>query len=313
MTDFKRLLSQAWERKIFSEKDLHALLWRAMELFTEESTVLVLSAEPNLNVCGDVHGQFYDVRYLFDIGGKVEAGQRYLFMGDYVDRGYFSVETATLLMCLKVVYPERIYLLRGNHECRAITQSYGFYDECVRKFGHAGIWKLFMELFDHLPLAAIVDNRIFCVHGGISPSLPTIDDIRILHRVEELPSDGPYADLEWSDPSTAVEQWEHSYRGAGYLFGPRAAEQFLRINGLAQIARAHQLATRGYEKYFGGSVVTVWSAPNYSYRTKNSASIMVVTPGARESEFLIFEAVPADQRELPPDAYVTSLAGGWDC
>lgn len=134
-----------------------------------------------------------------------------------------------------------------------------------------------MELFDHLPVAAVVDERIWCVHGGISPSLPTIDDVRTLQRVVEIPADGPFADLMWSDPSTSVEQWEHSYRGAGYLFGTRAVEQFLRINGLAQIVRSHQLAPQGYQKYFNGTVITVWSAPNYSYRTKNSASIMKVS------------------------------------
>lgn len=116
---------------------------------------------------------------MFDIGGKC-PNSKYLFLGDYVDRGYFSLETITLLMLLKVNYPNSIYLLRGNHECRAVTTTYGFYEECVRKFSHAGIWRCFMELFDHLPLAAIVDGRIYCVHGGISPSLPTIDDVRIL-------------------------------------------------------------------------------------------------------------------------------------
>lgn len=211
---------------------------------------------------------------------------------------------------MKVNYPARIYLLRGNHECRAVTQTYGFYDEAYRKYGHAGVWKMYMELFDQLPLVAIIDERIFCVHGGISPSLPTIDDIRILNRSSEIPSEGPFADLQWSDPSTALETWEHSYRGAGYLFGPRAVDQFLRINDLKMIARAHQLAIAGYQKYFNGTVVTIWSAPNYSYRTKNSASIMVVK--SAEEEFKIFEAVPADQRELPPDSYMSSLTGGWD-
>lgn len=182
---------------------------------------------------------------MFEVGGKV-PNSRYLFLGDYVDRGYFSLETITMLICLKVLYPQTIYLLRGNHECRAVTQSYGFYDECVRKFGHAGIWRCFMELFDHLPIAATVDDRIYCVHGGISPSLPTLDDIRTLQRVAEIPSDGPFADIMWSDPSPTIEQWEHSYRGAGYLFGARAAEQFLKINDLSQIVRAHQLAMQGY-------------------------------------------------------------------
>ncbi|KAE8301781.1 Serine/threonine-protein phosphatase [Giardia duodenalis] len=310
MPDFASYLERCLNREILPEADVLALLWRAMELLSEEPTVIPISSAPSLNVCGDVHGQFYDVRYMFEFGGKIVDGARYLFLGDYVDRGYYSLETITLLLCLKVNYPARIYLLRGNHECRAVTQTYGFYDEAYRKYGHAGVWKMYMELFDQLPLVAIIDERIFCVHGGISPSLPTIDDIRILNRSSEIPSEGPFADLQWSDPSTALETWEHSYRGAGYLFGPRAVDQFLRINDLKMIARAHQLAIAGYQKYFNGTVVTIWSAPNYSYRTKNSASIMVVK--SAEEEFKIFEAVPADQRELPPDSYMSSLTGGWD-
>lgn len=166
-----------------------------------------------------------------------------------------------------------------------------------------------MELFDHLPIAATVDDRIYCVHGGISPSLPTLDDIRTLQRVAEIPSDGPFADIMWSDPSPTIEQWEHSYRGAGYLFGARAAEQFLKINDLSQIVRAHQLAMQGYQKYFNDTVITVWSAPNYAYRTKNSASIMKVSQDTQE--FIIFEAVPADQREMPPESYLNAQSG-WE-
>ena len=113
----------------------------------------------------------------------------------------------------------------------------------------------------------------------------------------------------WSDPSPTIEQWEHSYRGAGYLFGARAAEQFLKINDLSQIVRAHQLAMQGYQKYFNDTVITVWSAPNYAYRTKNSASIMKVSQDTQE--FIIFEAVPADQREMPPESYLNAQSG-WE-
>ncbi|TNJ26803.1 Serine/threonine-protein phosphatase [Giardia muris] len=311
MPDFSTFLDRCLKREILHEDEIRDILWRAMEVISEEPTVIPLSSKPFLNVCGDVHGQFYDVRYMLDFGGKVSNGTRYLFLGDYVDRGYYSLETITLLICLKINYPTTIYLLRGNHECRSVTQTYGFYDEAFRKYGHAGVWKLFMELFDQLPLAAIIDDRIFCVHGGLSPSLPTIDDIRTLNRTSEIPPEGPFADLQWSDPCTSLETWEHSYRGAGYLFGARAVEQFLRINDLGMIARAHQLAVEGYQKYFNDTVVTVWSAPNYSYRTRNSASIMVVREDQKE-EFRVFEAVPADQRELPPESYMSSLTGGWD-
>uniref|UniRef100_A0A8V8TRA6 Serine/threonine-protein phosphatase n=1 Tax=Homo sapiens TaxID=9606 RepID=A0A8V8TRA6_HUMAN len=123
---------------------------------------------------------------LFRIGGK-SPDTNYLFMGDYVDRGYYSVETVTLLVALKVRYRERITILRGNHESRQITQVYGFYDECLRKYGNANVWKYFTDLFDYLPLTALVDGQIFCLHGGLSPSIDTLDHIRALDRLQEVP------------------------------------------------------------------------------------------------------------------------------
>lgn len=136
-------------------------------------------------MCGDVHGQFHDLMELFRIGGR-SPDTNYLFMGDYVDRGYYSVETVTLLVALKVRYKERITILRGNHESRQITQVYGFYDECLRKYGNAHVWKYFTDLFDYLPLTALVDGQIFCLHGGLSPSIDTLDHIRALDRLQEV-------------------------------------------------------------------------------------------------------------------------------
>lgn len=157
--------------------------FQAKEILSKESNVQEVKCP--VTVCGDVHGQFHDLMELFRIGGR-SPDTNYLFMGDYVDRGYYSVETVTLLVALKVRYKERITILRGNHESRQITQVYGFYDECLRKYGNANVWKFFTDLFDYLPLTALVDSQIFCLHGGLSPSIDTLDHIRALDRLQEV-------------------------------------------------------------------------------------------------------------------------------
>ncbi|XDG03510.1 hypothetical protein ABKA04_003125 [Annulohypoxylon sp. FPYF3050] len=226
------------------------------------------------------------------------ADTRFVFLGDFVDRGYFSLETFTLLMCLKAKYPDRIVLVRGNHESRQITQVYGFYEECQQKYGNASVWKSCCQVFDFLVLAAIVDGEILCVHGGLSPEIRTIDQIRVVARAQEIPHEGAFCDLVWSDPEE-VETWAISPRGAGWLFGDKVATEFNHVNGLKLIARAHQLVNEGYKYHFPqNSVVTVWSAPNYCYRCGNVASIMSVDKNL-DPKFSIFSAVPDDLRHVP--------------
>lgn len=182
----------------------------------------------------------------------------HVIIGDYVDRGYYSVETVTLLVALKIRYPQRITILRGNHESRQITQVYGFYDECLRKYGNANVWKYFTDLFDYLPLTALIDNQIFCLHGGLSPSIDTLDNIRALDRIQEVPHEGPMCDLLWSDPDDRCG-WGISPRGAGYTFGQDISEAFNHNNGLTLVARAHQLVMEGYNWSQDRNVVTIFS------------------------------------------------------
>ncbi|KAK9778155.1 putative Calcineurin-like phosphoesterase [Seiridium cardinale] len=223
---------------------------------------------------------------------------RFVFLGDFVDRGYFSLETFTLLMCLKAKYPDRIILVRGNHESRQITQVYGFYEECQQKYGNASVWKACCQVFDFLVLAAIVDGEVLCVHGGLSPEIRTIDQIRVVARAQEIPHEGAFCDLVWSDPED-IDTWAISPRGAGWLFGDKVATEFNHVNGLKLIARAHQLVNEGYKFHFPqNSVVTVWSAPNYCYRCGNVASIMTVDKNL-DPKFSIFSAVPDDMRHVP--------------
>jgi serine/threonine-protein phosphatase 2A catalytic subunit len=228
--DVKRLCDKVILSVICAEK-------QAREILHEESNVQPVRCP--VTVCGDIHGQFHDLQELFRIGGN-SPDTNYLFMGDYVDRGYYSVETVTLLVALKVRFPHRITILRGNHESRQITQVYGFYDECLRKYGNANVWKYFTDLFDFLPLTALIDDQIFCLHGGLSPSIDTLDHIRALDRVQEVPHEGPMCDLLWSDPDDRCG-WGISPRGAGYTFGQDISEAFNHNNGLTLVARAHQL------------------------------------------------------------------------
>ena len=149
------------------------------------------------------------------------------------------METFLLLLALKVRYPDRITLIRGNHESRQITQVYGFYDECVRKYGSTNPWKYCTESFDYLTLAATVDGSIFSVHGGLSPEVRLLDQIRMIQRVQPIPHEGPFGDLVWSDPDD-IEGWAVTPRGAEWLFGLKPANHFNYLNNLDLIARAHQ-------------------------------------------------------------------------
>lgn len=172
---------------------------------------------PANQICGDIHGQFYDLVELFKVGGEC-PDKNYLFLGDFVDRGYYSVETFLLLLALKVRYPDRITLIRGNHESRQITQVYGFYDECLRKYGSVNVWRYCTEIFDYLSLSAIIEDKIFTVHGGLSPSINTLDQIRVIDRKQEVPHDGAMCDLMWSDPED-LEGWGLSPGEPGTFLG----------------------------------------------------------------------------------------------
>jgi len=271
-----------------TEGELKQLCDMVKEILMEESNVQPVNSP--VTVCGDIHGQFYDLLELFRKGGEIPKTS-YIFMGDFVDRGHHSVETLQLLLCYKARYPDKITLLRGNHECRQVTQVYGFYDECFRKYGSANAWKYCTEVFDYFVLASVIDGRVLCVHGGLSPVISTIDQIRLLERNQEIPHEGPFCDLMWSDPED-IETWAVNQRGAGWLFGSKVTSQFNHINNLELICRAHQLVQEGYKYMFPEkNLITVWSAPNYCYRCGNIASILVFDEHL-DREIRIFKNVP---------------------
>ena len=269
-----RWLEDLKKLKCLPEKDLKLLCEKAKEIFIEESNVQNVSAP--VIICGDIHGQIYDLLELFKKGGDI-PNSRYIFMGDYVDRGYNGVEVLELLLALKIKYPEHITLLRGNHESRQICFAYGFYEEITRKYGNANAWEYFTDLFDYLPLAALVEGKIFCVHGGLSPYISTIDQIRLINRKMEIPREGVFCDLMWSDPDD-IETWIISCRGAGWIYGWKVVDEFTHINNLELICRAHQLVMEGFKYWFEKkNLCTVWSAPNYCYRCGNKASILKIS------------------------------------
>ncbi|CAK7271944.1 phosphoprotein phosphatase PP4 catalytic subunit [Sporothrix epigloea] len=412
MSDIDQAIAQLRACRLISEEQVRDLCYKARELFIDEGNVVQVTAP--VTICGDIHGQFHDLMELFRVGGDV-PDTNYLFLGDYVDRGFYSIETFLLLLCLKVRYPDRITLIRGNHESRQITTVYGFYDECLRKYGSANVWRYCCDVFDYLALAAIVlgvsntlgpanDNvtaqeyidedveievcnsdgdivsrfqrreraggasallqqhqqqmlhqqmmaaanqngvdghqgaggggggigmpvgnyvpaaasasfanggsslgnsrsygrtgppgsgasgssagsignpagAVLCVHGGLSPLVDTIDKIRVIDRKQEVPHEGAMCDLLWSDPDD-IDGWGLSPRGAGFLFGSNTVKAFNHRNDISLIARAHQLVMEGFKEMFDGTIVTVWSAPNYCYRCGNIAALLELAEDA---------------------------------
>ncbi|KNH04786.1 serine/threonine-protein phosphatase 4 catalytic subunit, partial [Perkinsela sp. CCAP 1560/4] len=200
--------------KTLKEKSVKELCKRAKDIFLKEDNMTRFPSP--CTIVGDIHGQFFDLLEMFCIGGDI-PDTNYVFMGDFVDRGFHSVECFTVLLLLKVRYPDKICLIRGNHESRQITQVYGFYDECINKYGSANVWRYFTEVFDHLPLAVLIDQQVLCVHAGLSPHIETLADINAINRFVEIPHEGPMCDMLWSDPDENIERWGISPRGAGYL------------------------------------------------------------------------------------------------
>jgi len=288
--------------EILPEAQVCKLCDMAKEILQKEDNVKAVQAP--VTVVGDVHGQFFDLLELFEIGGKPPC-YNYLFLGDYVDRGYYSLDCVLLLVALKVRYPDRISLTRGNHECRQITQVYGFYDECLRVHGSANVWMHFTDLFDFLPLAALVDNCIFTPHGGLSPSLDRIEHVQKLDRFVEIPHEGPICDLMWSDPDDRYG-WGISPRGAGYTFGQDITETYNHENGVQFIVRAHQLIMEGFQWQHGDGVLTLFSAPNYCYRCGNQAAIMQLDENLNKS-ILQFDPAPKHTHGAETKPKVKSL------
>ena len=268
-----------------TEIELKYLINTSKKILIEQPTFLEL--ETPITVCGDTHGQYPDLLRLFDLGGY-PPGTNYLFLGDYVARGEQSIETICLLLAYKIKYEENFFILRGNHECGSINRIYGFYDECKRRYS-IKIWKNFVDLFNCLPIAACIDDKIFLVHGGLSPELKNIDDIKKIMRPTDVAEEGLLCDLLWSDPENSNKDWGVNDRGVSVTFNVRVLEKFLENNDLDLLCRAHQVVEEGYEFFGDKKLVTVFSAPNYCGEFDNNGGIMLVDENLRCS-FKIIKA-----------------------
>jgi len=274
-----------------SSDDMGWLIDQTKEIVINQPALLELEAP--IQICGDIHGQFHDLLRMFEYCG-FPPDANYLFLGDYVDRGKNGLECIALLMSYKVKYPENFFLLRGNHECASINRIYGFYDECKRRY-NIKMWKRFQDVFNVLPFAAVIDEKIFCVHAGLSPDLNAMPQIQDIDRPTDVPDSGLLCDLMWSDPDADISGWAENDRGVSYTFGADVVAKFLQKHEFDLVVRAHQVVEDGYEFFADRQLVTIFTAPNYCGEFDNAGAVMAVD----ESLMCSFRILkPADKKSL---------------
>ena len=278
---FQVLLSRMHGKKRYAQpvtaNTMVRLLDHVSEVLKKEPVMLELSAD--IAVGGELHGNIDDLLRIFE-RLRYPPAMRYIFLGDYVDRGIFGTEVIMLLFALKCKYPEHIYLLRGNHETENLSRYYGFYKEIMSKYDE-DVYMAVVRTFDHLPLCSIIGDRIFCVHGGISPSLKNVDDILQMAKPHELSGYGVFTDMVWSDPGMDVQEYAPNERGCGYIYGPKAITRFLDDNGLDLLVRSHEMCLDGVAWPYANDdetvdrCLTVFSTSNYCFRGNSGAILHI--------------------------------------
>lgn len=269
-----------------------AILWQAHAILQAEDAVVDVPVPrgSHITVCGDVHGQFYDLLNIFKLNGMPSEDNPYLFNGDFVDRGSFSLETILTLLAFKVRFPNSFHLNRGNHESVEMNTMYGFEGEVKEKCG-GNLMLLFVDLFQWLPLAHVIGGKVLVVHGGLfSRDSTTLEDVRNISRHREPPDEGPMHELLWSDPQPQPGR-SPSKRGVGVGFGPDVTKRFLERNNLSLLIRSHECKDDGYEVQHDGKTITVFSAPNYCDQIGNRGAFIRLEHDLKP-KFTSFDAVP---------------------
>ena len=265
------------------DKYIFDLCEKAIGILKTKSSLLELSAP--IYVVGDLHGNLQDLLRIF-IYSKTPPLTRFLFLGDYVDRGQFSVEITTLLFALLCAYPEHIFLLRGNHEFEHVNQNYGFQAEVQEHHGSLDLYHAINQAFNYLPYTAVINKQIFCVHGGISPQISSLKQLSRFNKpLPQYEKDDIICDLVWSDPSMDTPDFLRSNRGSGVTFGTKSIQDFFKLTKMRHIIRAHQCVSLGIERFDGDNVYTVFSCSNYVDSNGNKCGLIFITPNGDIQSF----------------------------
>ncbi|XP_053679407.1 serine/threonine-protein phosphatase 5 [Anopheles nili] len=275
-------------------------------LLKKEPSLVEITVPDNekFTVCGDIHGQFYDLLHIFEINGLPSTTNPYLFNGDFVDRGSFSVECIFTLFGFKLLYPNHFFLARGNHESFNMNQLYGFNGEVVSKYSQ-NMADMFTLVYNWLPLCHLINQKVLVMHGGLfSKDNVSLDDLRAIDRNRQPPEEGLMCELLWSDPHRLSGRVP-SKRGVGIQFGPDVTESFLKFNNLDYIIRSHEVKAEGYEEAHDGKCITVFSAPNYCDQMKNLGAFITLRGNDLTPKYTTYSDSP--HPSIRPMAYAYSL------
>jgi serine/threonine-protein phosphatase 5 len=296
-------------QRLVDKKYVFQILLHAKKLLSSEPNCQVISIPENrhINVCGDIHGQYYDLLHIFNLAGEPSVENPFLFNGDFVDRGSFSVECVVLLLAWKCLYPKHFYMSRGNHEGKNLNHVYGFEGEVKSKYTDK-MFTLFQEVFNSLPLCSIINNKVFVVHGGLfSKNDVEIADINKVNRFQDIPDEGLMSEMLWSDPMEGPGR-AASKRGIGVAFGPDVTKNFLQKNKLDLIIRSHEVKEEGYTIEHDGQLITVFSAPNYCDQIGNKAAFIRLPGDTLKPQITTFSAQP--HPDVPPMRYSGLFGNG---